>query len=112
MSSREEELVDEMKRYGLEVLGVSEVKMRRNGLKRIGDVTCVYSGVQEGRSKSGVAILLSEKFGTFLREWKCIDEWIMWIQLKIDGIWVTVVQVYAPADDSSLGTKEFFQKLQ
>ena len=36
MSSREEELVDEMKRYGLEVLGISEPK-----LKRIGDATCV-----------------------------------------------------------------------
>ena len=28
ISSREEELVDEMKRYRLEVLGVSEVKLR------------------------------------------------------------------------------------
>ena len=28
----------------------------------------VYSGVQEGRSKAGVAILLLEKFGVFSRE--------------------------------------------
>ena len=82
-------------------------------MKRIGDATCVYSGVQEGRSKSGVAILLSETFGVFLRDWKCIDEWIMWNQLKIEGIWVMVVQVYAPTDGSSPGIKdEFFQKLQ
>ena len=32
MSGREEELVDEMKRYGLEVLGVSEAKLRGNGV--------------------------------------------------------------------------------
>ena len=32
MSGREEELADEMKRYGLKVLGVSEAKMRRNGM--------------------------------------------------------------------------------
>ena len=108
MSSREEELVDEMKRYRLEVLGISEPK-----LKRIGDATCVHSGVQEGRSTAGVAILLSEKFGAFLREWKCIDERVTWIQLMIEGICVTVVQVYAPADHSSPGVKdEFFQKLQ
>ena len=56
---------------------------------------------------------MSEKFGTFLKEWKCIDVQITWIQLKIEGIFVTVVQVYAPTDDSSLGIKdEFFQKLQ
>ena len=108
MSGREEELVDEMKRYGLEVLDISELT-----LKRIGDATCVYSGVQEGRSTAGVAILLSETFGVFLREWKCIDERNTWIQLQIDGIWVMVVQVYALADDSSPGIKDgFFQKLQ
>ena len=60
MSGREEELLDEMKRYRLKVLGVSEAKMRGNGMKRIGNATCVYSGVQEGRFKACVAILLSE----------------------------------------------------
>ena len=38
---------------------------------------------------------------------------IMRIQLKIVGICVTVIQVYAATDDSSPGSKdEFFQKLQ
>ena len=36
----------------VEVLYISELK-----LKRIGDATCVYSGLQEGRSTAGVAIL-------------------------------------------------------
>ena len=60
ISSREKMLFDKLKRYGLEVLGVSEAKIRRNGVKRIGDATCVYLGVQNSRSKAGVAILLSE----------------------------------------------------
>ena len=30
------------------MLGVSEAKVRGNGVKMIGDTTCVYSGVQEG----------------------------------------------------------------
>ena len=74
MSGREEELVDKMKRYRFKVLGVNEAKMRGNGMKRIGDATCAYSGLQEGRSKAGVAILLSEEFDVFLWEWRCIDE--------------------------------------
>ena len=40
-------------------------------MKRIRDVVCVYSGVQEGRAKGGVAILLVS-FGSLLKEWKCI----------------------------------------
>ena len=82
MSGREEELVDEMRKYGLEVLGVSEAKVKGNRVKCIGDVTCVYSGVQEGRAKAGVAILLSERFGVYLKAWKCVDERIVWVWLK------------------------------
>ena len=51
--------------YRLEVLGVSETKVRRNGMKQIGDVSCVFSGVQEGRTKGGVAILLSREIWWF-----------------------------------------------
>ena len=79
----------------------------------IGEATCMYSGVQAGRAKAGVAILLSEKFGNYLREWKCVDERILWIRLKVEGTWATVVQVYAPTEDSSLAIKDdFFQKMQ
>ena len=38
MSGREVELVEEMKKYWLEMLGVSEAKVRGNGEKVIGDV--------------------------------------------------------------------------
>ena len=84
-SGGEEEVLDEMKRYGLEVLGVSEARMKGNGVRMVGEVTCVHSGVQAGRAKAGVAILLSEKFGTYLREWKCVDKRILWIRLKVEG---------------------------
>ena len=72
---------------------VSEAKVRGNGVKMIGDATCVYTGVQKGRVKVGVAILLSKRFDRFLREWRCVDEQIVSIQLKIEGVWVSVVQV-------------------
>ena len=45
LNGREQELVAEMKKYRLEVLGVSEAKVRGNGMRMIGDTTCVYSGV-------------------------------------------------------------------
>ena len=36
MNSKEEELVVELKKYRLEVLGVSETKVRGSGVKQIG----------------------------------------------------------------------------
>ena len=61
----------------------------------------------------GVAILLSKRFGRYLKEWRCIDERIVWIRLKVEEVWVSLVQVYAPTDDSSVASKdEFFLRLQ
>ena len=42
MSSREEELVDKIKRYRFKVVGVNEAKMRGNGMKRIGEAMCIF----------------------------------------------------------------------
>ena len=113
LNGREHELVEEMKKYRLAVLDVSETKVRGNGVKMIGDTMCVYSRVQGGRAKAGVAILLSESFGRYLKEWRCVDEQIVWIRLKVEGIWVSVVQVYAPTEDSCVSNKyEFFSRLQ
>lgn len=66
MNCREEELVAEMKKYWVEVLQVNEMKVRGNGVKQIEDVSCIVSGLQEGRVNGGVAILLAERFGRYL----------------------------------------------
>ena len=108
MNGRKQELVEEMRRCRLEVLGVSEAKVRGNGVRMFGDTTCVYSGVQGGRAKAGVAILLSERFGRYLKDRRCVDERILWIRLKVEGVWVSLLQVYAPTDDSSVASKDEF----
>lgn len=70
MRGRESELMDEMKKNRLKMLGVSETKARRNGEKAIGDVRRVSLGVQTGRARAGVAVLLSERLDRCLKEWK------------------------------------------
>ena len=111
MRGRERELVEEMKKYRLEMLGVSETKARGNGEKAIGDVSCVFSGVQAGRARAGVAVLLFDRLGRCLKEWKCVNERILRIRLKVEGMWLTVIQVYAPTDDSNREVKaEFFAR--
>ena len=113
LSGREVELVEEMKKYRLEVLGASETKVRGNGEKAIGDVRCVFSGVGDGRARAGVAILLSERLGRCLRELECVNERILRVRLNVEGAWLTVMQVFAPTDDSNREVKmEFFARLQ
>ena len=85
---------------------MSEAKVRGNGVRMIGDTTCMYSGVQGGRAKAGIAIFLSERFGRYFKEWRCVDEQIVWIRLKVEGVWVSLVHVYTPTDDSGVASKD------
>ena len=92
---------------------MSETRMKGNGAKAIGEGMCMFSGVQEGRAKAGVAVFLSEELSGFLKEWKCISERIVRIRLGIEGVWMTVIQVYAPTEDSTDVVKEdFYEQLQ
>ena len=108
LTGKELELIGEMKRYRLDVLGVSEGKMRGNGMKTVEGVTCVYSGVQEGRAKPGVAIDMAEELAVYIKEWKCISERMVLVRFKIREEWVCIVQVYAPTEDSTVEEKEEF----
>ena len=50
-----------MEKYRLEILGVSETKMKGNGSKAVGKGRCIFAGIEEGRAKAGVAIFMSER---------------------------------------------------
>ena len=113
LRGREEELVEEMVKYRLEVLEVSETKLKGNGARAVCKGMCVFSGVQEGRAKAGEAVFLSKKMVKCLREWKCVSERMVKIRLRIEGVWVSVIQVYAPTEDSKEEVKEgFYEQLQ
>ena len=48
---KELEVVEEMKKYRLEVLGLSEMHLRGCGEREIGESVMIYSGAGEGRGK-------------------------------------------------------------
>ena len=58
--NKEEELIREMKRYNLDILGLSETKGRGNGMKVIEGASYVYAVVKEGRARGGVGIVVAE----------------------------------------------------
>ena len=114
LNGREQELIGEMKRYDLGVLGVSETRWKGNGAKSIDNCYVIFSGVSDGRARAGVAVFLSEEMSRCVRSWQCVNERIVVVKLKVvGGEWLTLVQVYAPTNDSGGEVKEhFYNKLQ
>ena len=106
--NKEEELIREMKRYNLDILGLSETKGRGNGMKVIDGASYVYVGVKEGRARGGVGIVVAKRWGDCVRSWRCVNERCIMVRLKIEGEGITIVQVYAPTDDKDNNTKEEF----
>ena len=74
-----------MKKYRLGILGVSEAHLRGSGEKEVDGVEMVYSGVTEGRVKGGVAVLISEKLSVCAKEWRCVNERLMKVRLRLEN---------------------------
>ena len=111
MRGKDWELIEEMKKNDLGILGISETKWKGSGAKDIGDAYAIFSGVSEGRARAGVAVVLSEQMRRHVKSWKCASERM--VKLKVSIECYTLVQVYAQTDDSKSEAKdEFFVELQ
>ena len=67
MRGKDWELIEEMKKYDLSVLGISETKWKGSDAKDIKDFYAIYSGVNEGRARAGVAVVLSEQLSRYVK---------------------------------------------
>ena len=102
------EVIAEMKKYKIDILGVSETKWKGNGAKNVDDCCVVYSGVSDGRAKVSAAFLMTEGTSRFVKIWQCVNERIVVVKMKVGREWQTLVQVYAPMDGSKTEEKERF----
>ena len=65
-------------RRGMDVLALCETKMKGKGEVAFWEVTGRVSGVERGRAREGVALLLSEWMGNKVVEWKEVSSRLMW----------------------------------
>ena len=108
MRGKEWELIEEVRKYDLGVIGVSETKWKGCGARDIEDHYTIFSGVSKGRARAGVAVILSEKMQRCVKSWKCVkSERIGVVKLKVAKE-CYMVQVYAPTDDSQDEDKDKF----
>lgn len=106
-----EQLSAEAERLNVDIIGLSETK--RNGIGETLDKNgnlLLYSGMpsEDDRHMRGVGIYIRKIFAKSLLSWKAISERIIIARFKSKYKNMTLVQCYAPTEDSDITYKENF----
>ena len=108
------QVIAEMKRYKLDILGVSESRLTKSGrMKTTTGETVLYSGREDDLHHEGVAIIMKKGMEKYLMEWKPVNSRIIQARLKGRQTNLSIIQCYAPTNDSNNRDKEaFYEQLQ
>ena len=108
------QVIAEMKRYKLDILGVSESRWTKSArMKTTTGETVLYSGREDDLHHEGVAIIMKKGMEKYLMEWKPVNSRIIQARLKGRQTNLSIIQCYAPTNDSNDRDKEaFYEQLQ
>ncbi|KAJ3592966.1 hypothetical protein NHX12_005304 [Muraenolepis orangiensis] len=106
-------IAEEMKRYGISLLGLGETRWLQSGqVKLASGETILYSGHPEDSAPhtEGVAFMLSKEAQRALISWEPINSRIITAKFQTTHkkINLQVVQCYAPTNDTDDETKDQF----
>ncbi|MGH2507006.1 MAG: reverse transcriptase domain-containing protein [Ktedonobacteraceae bacterium] len=102
LGSKEPELVEEAMRYRLDIIGVSETKLRGKGTRDLDHGwKLFYSGLENPlvHAHAGVGILTSPRMAEQVIEWTPVSERVCVLRLRIGSRGLTLVQIYAPNEE-------------
>ena len=107
-----EQLIEVIKTYNISVMGIAEMRWTGQGRIRHDGFEIFYAG-HESHHVKGVGIVLDRKASSTVVSWKPVNERIITVRLKAKLTKVTVVQVYAPTEDTPDEEKDdFYEQLQ
>ena len=93
-------VIKEMERVKIDILGLAEARWRNSGIIPYGDYTFLYSG-NEKRSERGVRLLISKKTSKSLKGHWPISDRALCARMKGHPTDTFMKQVYAPISGSS-----------
>lgn len=100
-------VVLEMKRLDIDILGMSEVRWTGiNRCKANDDYELIYSGGET--HERGVGILLKKELGSMVDDIRPVSDRVIAIRIQTRPKPITIVQVYAPIADSTIEELETF----
>ena len=113
INGKEVELVEEVKKYKIDILGVTETKKKGQGVQNLGSHTLIYSGVNANeRARAGVAILLTNNIFESC-DYNFVNERLLETNIEFKHKHIKVIVGYGPNEDAAKEVREeFYQQLQ
>ena len=111
-ASKSAQVVSEMRRYHLDILGVSECRWTGSGRQRLSDgSTILFSGHEENHI-NGVALIISKEKVNTLVEWEPISDRMVRARFNSKHCKLTIIQCYAPTNEAEDEVKdEWYEQL-
>ena len=113
-TGRTAQVMKEMRRYKIGILGISECRWSGFGrLKTQTGETILYSGRDDEVHQSGVALALDKESAKCLECWAPISDRIISARFYSRYIKISIIQVYAPTNEAEVEAKDdFYDQLQ
>lgn len=99
--NKKHELVERANQFGLDVLALSDVRMKGESEDTLGDYRVFISGVKRGRANWGVGFLIHKNLESSIMCHRSVNERMMWVSIKIAGTVYRFISVYSPCDGAN-----------
>ena len=102
-------IADMFKERKMDVLALSETKVKGKGEREWESERLVVSGVSERcRAREGVAVMIKRSLWGSVVEYKCVSSRLLWVRMKVAGERIVIVGVYGPGMERSENEREVF----
>lgn len=98
----------EMRRLGVSILGVSEMRWPGSGGCEIGDHYLYYSGNDDPKHYNGVAVVLDKNIKHAVKAFIPVSDRVMLLKINASPFNINIIQTYAPTCDGNDGDVEAF----
>ncbi|CAG2220119.1 Craniofacial development protein 2 [Mytilus edulis] len=98
--SKTAQVIREMERYQLGILGISECRWTESGKIITQGHTIIYSGRNDNQHTEGVAIIMNKECTKSLIEWEPINERLIRARFSSSYAKTTIIQCYSTTNDT------------